>query len=505
MERIKTSLKGQRILFAEHYIDERLSKDHEVYAFDAILDQLDLCAILNSYSPEGGKLFSPRDMIAILIYAYMKGVTSSYKISNEIRENIAFVYLSGGQIVKPRTIRDFRKRNASRLKELFSSTVQLAERIGLLREDDLFAIDGSKFAADASKSKTVTKADAEKRLTKIRKSVDDYFDELDRNDELEEDIEEEKAKLHAERMRKIRELKDSKNRKEAKNAKRAERLIQESNRIETVLAAYPDLKAEERINLTEPESRLMQNGTGEYLQGFNAQIITSNQIICAADLSQDENDQALLKPMVEQLEQQLPNLQSYKLLADAGYNKGENLAWLAGQAHIDAYISMRDRREDAKTDLEKSIGRSAFEYNESEDHYVCPTGNILDFQRTRNSKGVEYAIYRADHNDCQRCSARHACLTTAADKKAGAKIVEDSGTLVFRNKMKEKMSNDDAKKIYRERAIEPEPVWGQIKKNMGIRRFRMRKFSSMSGEFTIIAIVSNLAKLLRFTAATKLA
>jgi hypothetical protein len=29
---------------------------------------------------------------------------------------------------------------------------------------------------------------------------------------------------------------------------------------------------------------------------------------------------------------------------------------------------------------------------------------------------------------CQRCEGRHACLPTLADKKVGAKIIEDNGT-----------------------------------------------------------------------------
>jgi len=505
MKRIKPSLKGQRILFAEHYIDDRLSTDHDVYAFDALLEKIDLSAIVNSYGSSGGELFAPRDMIAILLYAYSKGITSSYKIANEIRSNIAFIYLAGGQIIHRRTICDFRKRNVEHLRPLLSSTIQNAISVDLLHEDVIFALDGSKFSADASKSKTKTKDDWEARRVKIQRSVENYFDELEKNDDAEDGIEEENARKHEERMRKIRELKMSNNKMEARDARRAERMIREANRIDMVLEAHPDLKPTERVNITEPESRLMKNGTGEYLQGFNAQIITSNQIICAADLVQDENDQACLIPMVEALEKEIPVGNSYKLLTDAGYNKGTNLKWLAGKENIDAYVSMNDRKEDAKSDLEKAIGRSAFEYDENEDHFICPTGKALNFQRTRTSGAIEYSIYRADHNDCQKCSGRHSCLLTVADKKAGAKIIEDDGTLSHRNAMKEKMSRAESKRIYAERAIEPEPVWGQMKKNLGIRRFRMRTFSSMCGEFVLTAIASNLSKLIRFQVKQKMA
>jgi transposase len=489
-------MKDQGVMFAEHYLDDRLPATHEVYAFDALLNEIDTSAIVQSYGTEGGKVYSPRDMLAILLYAYSKGITSSYRIAAEVRANIAFIYLAGGHIISRRAICQFRKRNAALLAPIFSSTVQKADKVGLLDDDKIFAIDGTKIAADASKSKTMLKSEAEGRRARIEKSVEKFFKEMDENDVKEEEIEEAEQKRHEDRMRKIRELKNSKEKKPAKDARKIERLIREKNAIDKALRNQAELKADERINITEPESRLMKCGNGEYLQGFNAQIITSNQIVCAVDLVSDENDQACLKPMIEKLEKELPQLGNYKFLGDAGYNKGENLAWIAEREHIDAYISMNDRKEDVKSDLEKAIGRSAFTYDETADHFVCPTGKVLDFQRTRTSHGATYAVYRCQLSDCQLCDGRHACLTTVADKKAGAKIIEDNGTLRFRNAMKEKMAEPAAKEIYANRAIEPEPVWGQWKKNLGFRRFRMRTMPSMRGELTLMGIVHNMKKLL---------
>jgi transposase len=496
MERLIPSMKDQGVMFAEHYLDDRLPATHEVYAFDALLNEIDISAIVQSYSSEGGKVYSPRDMLAVLLYAYSKGITSSYRIAGEVRANIAFIYLAGGHIISRRAICEFRKRNATLLSPIFSSTVQKADKVGLLRDDKIFAIDGTKIAADASKSKTMTKAEAEERRARIEKSIERFFKELDENDAKEEEIEEDEQKRHEERMRKIRELKNSNGKKPAKDARKVERLIQEKNAIDKALESRPALKDDERINITEPESRLMKCGNGEYLQGFNAQIVTSNQIVCAVDLICDENDQACLVPMVEKLEKELPQIGTYKLLTDAGYNKGENLAWLAAREHIDAYVSMNDRKEDAKSELEKAIGRTAFTYDETADNFICPTGKVLDFQRTRISHGTTYAVYRGKLSDCQRCDGRHACLSTAADKKAGAKIIEDNGTLRFRSAMKEKMAEPSAKAIYANRAIEPEPVWGQWKKNLGFRRFRMRTKISMRGELTLMAIMHNIKKLL---------
>ncbi|MDH4198844.1 MAG: IS1182 family transposase [Spirochaetia bacterium] len=499
MKRVKPSMKSQGMMFAEYFIDDRLPDDHEVYVFDALVDEHDLREIIDSYSSEGGKVYNPRDMAAILLYAYSKGITSSYRIAGEVCTNLAFIYLAGGNQISRRTLCQFRRRNASLLKKLFSSTVQNAIEVGLIDPDGLFAIDGSKFAADASKSKTKTKKEWVDRKAKIESSIDQFLDEIEVNDLAEEGLEEERSRKFKEAMQKIKDRREKKlSKPETRELNRVEKQVFEHEKIGRLLKLHPDLKDDENINLTDPESRLQKNGTGEFLQGYNGQIITSNQIIVSADLIQDENDQYALQPMVQKLEKELPENAQFKFLGDAGYNRGENLKWLDGKKNIDPYISMADRREDNKTDLEKATGNDAFQYDENEDRYICPTGEPLEFFRNRESKGKLYKDYRAAISTCQQCPGRHKCLNTAADLKAGAKIIADDGTLVFRKAMREKMALPESKIIYAERAVEPEPVFGHIKFNLGIRRFRMRGFSAVKGEFLLISAAVNLSKLVRF-------
>ena len=67
----------------------------------------------------------------------------------------------------------------------------------------------------------------------------------------------------------------------------------------------PDSKRTTKINTTDPDSRIMKSYHNDYFQGFNAQVVVSqNQYIIAADVMNDENDSNLLIPMVKQLEEQ---------------------------------------------------------------------------------------------------------------------------------------------------------------------------------------------------------
>ena len=86
---------------------------------------------------------------------------------------------------------------------------------------------------------------------------------------------------------------------------------------------------EQKANTTDPESRIMKTRLG-YVQGYNAQaVVTEEQIIIAAEVTNEENDQKQLKPMVRQAQENLLALGMVAavgaVLVDAGYCSDENL------------------------------------------------------------------------------------------------------------------------------------------------------------------------------------
>jgi hypothetical protein len=79
MTRYKISRKDNLLLFSES-LDDRLPEDDEVYAFDALIDQIDVSSITCKYSTLGSKCFHPRTMIKVLFYGYRRGIFSSRKL-----------------------------------------------------------------------------------------------------------------------------------------------------------------------------------------------------------------------------------------------------------------------------------------------------------------------------------------------------------------------------------------------------------------------------------------
>jgi hypothetical protein len=100
-----------------------------------------------------------------------------------------------------------------------------------------------------------------------------------------------------------------------------------------------------RANTTDPESRMMSTKQG-FVQGYNAQAVANaEQVIVAAQLTDEHNDQAQLHPMIAATSASLAAAgiteRPEKLLADAGYASEANFAQL-DDTGPDAYIATRN-------------------------------------------------------------------------------------------------------------------------------------------------------------------
>lgn len=519
MKRIKENLSEQGILFSNHYVGDRLPNDDEVYLFKKLIDKLNISAITKRYSSEGGSMFSPKDQLAVLIYAFIKGITSSVQIADHVLHNLRFIFLAGGHAIKRRTICDFRLKHVEAIKNIFIASIELAIESGLIKKDEIFALDGTKIEAHASFSKTRNKKEWEERQKKIIEHVDDFMQRWEEQDALEEDIEEERKKefeLIKEKLNNIKEKNDKddkkndnttsssgttdkknkainmKNKIKIKEAKDAEQYLKEYEKIDNLLDEYEEARDDMLLNLADPDCRIMKND-GTTKECYNAQIVSNNQVIIAADITQDENDQYQLEPMLEQLKNNLTeNNDKLKLTADAGYNRGKNLAYIDNENKIDAYISMYDQSKE-----KEEFNKEHFTYNEDEDCWVCKNDKQLDFIKEYIKDGKKCTQYGCTLESCIDCKYKDKCIKTKADIRRGYRTIDDDGFVIYRKEMIDKMKTKEAKKIYAKRAGEVESVFGQIKYNKRFSRFRLQGLAKVKAEFLIMAIAHNLGKIMK--------
>lgn len=92
----KPDNQNQILLFPSR-LDENIPSVHPVPIVNEIVDKLDISYLLCEYKGGGTSAYHPRMLLKILIYGYLNNIYSSRKISQQLTENIPFMWLSGRQ------------------------------------------------------------------------------------------------------------------------------------------------------------------------------------------------------------------------------------------------------------------------------------------------------------------------------------------------------------------------------------------------------------------------
>ena len=119
----------------------------------------------------------------------------------------------------------------------------------------------------------------------------------------------------------------------------------------------------------------------------------------------------------------------------------------------------------------------------------------MDFYRnqTRKTKNYNVKVREFRCKDCSGCPLAEKCLS----RKAKRRMISRDEFEGRREKLRERMSSDEAHEIYSKRAPVIEGVFAQIKHNMGIREFVYRGIDKVESEWLWICSAFNLAKILK--------
>jgi transposase len=421
-------------------ITDWLPEDHLAFFVLDVVDELDLAAFYASYRADGrgGAVYDPALMLAVLFYAYAVGERSSRRIEARLREDVAFRVIAANEAPDHATIARFRSRHQDAIAALFAQVLGLCVREGLV-DTKVVAIDGTKMAADASElSNQMARQLAEQILAEAEetdRAEDEVLGER-RGNELPE-------RLAPGPQRKAR-------------IKEALRQLQEDPN-----AAKPTRTGKERqANVTDPDSRKLLN-KGRYLQGYNAQAaVSGDQIVIEADVTNNASDATVLEPMVRST---LANLAEVKapapetFLADTGYWSTAAFNALAPTADVVVPPPKSTKKDPArqKVVLDAYIG-GEIDVAEAARRLEVTPNRVYALARETTTPGSNYS---------------------------------------WRRLMFERLGTEEGRAIYRRRKISVEPVFGNIKANIGYRRFTRRGLSAVHSEWRLICTAHNLLKL----------
>ena len=94
-------------------VHDVLGSGHLCFFLRRVVAKLNLSALRNEYGEEGGPAYAPEMLASVWLYAYALGVTSSRRLEQRIREDLAFRYLAGGAVPDHWTLNAFRRRHAT--------------------------------------------------------------------------------------------------------------------------------------------------------------------------------------------------------------------------------------------------------------------------------------------------------------------------------------------------------------------------------------------------------
>ncbi|HSS89057.1 MAG TPA: transposase, partial [Streptosporangiaceae bacterium] len=144
---------------------EWLPGDHPVWLVIRVVeDHLDTSAFHAGRRTGGAGTagYDPDMLVALLVWAYASGVTSSRRMEAACRTDVAFRVICAGDAPDHVTLARFRAAFPSAAETLFAQVLVLCARLGMGRLG-IVALDGMKIAANASKAANRT----EERLRKL--------------------------------------------------------------------------------------------------------------------------------------------------------------------------------------------------------------------------------------------------------------------------------------------------------------------------------------------------
>lgn len=280
-----------------------------------------------------------------------------------------------------------------------------------------------------------------------------------------------------------------------------------------------------RANTTDPHSRVIAAASRGVLQGYNAQAAaTAGQIVVAAEVTVTTNDQPHFVPMAAAVTQNLAQAGHAgpvgAFVADAGY-------WTAANSTVDvgadvliatrkgswrrapkpdddrlAVLARVNRGELSQRQAGAILGVSYTWVRDMTKRYFGLEGQRITTNRgdVRPEEWIPVIERLARGELSKRAAADQLGVSSSRINSMLAHVrgeAMDPGIAI--TAMDAKLAEPDNAQRYRSRQHAIEPVFGNIKANLGYRRFTRRSLPAVTSEWRLICTAHNLLKLRQAT------
>jgi transposase len=427
--------------------------NHIVHFLLDAVEQLPLHHFHVNARGTGSEQYPPAMMLALLIYCYATGRFGSRTIEAATYSDVAVRFICANQHPDHASICAFRTANEPAFVAAFTHVLHLAHQLRLTQLGSV-SVDGSKFAANASKHAAVSYQRAGEMIAQLELEVQALITQAKQADAQETktpglDIPAElrRREQRVAALQRARQVIEARARElaaaqqpdyEAKVAARqAQRAAGQKPRGQEPVPPSPVPAPKDQYNFTDPESRIMKAGNGQHFeQAYNTQAAVDGALlIVGARVSDAPNDKQELPASVAAIS---PVVQAEvkNVLVDSGFYSA-------------AAVMAVEQKSDG-----------------------TPSG---------------VTVYSAVE--------KHSHHKTVADLLPRPEPSAPGPDASAKEHMAHRLKTAVGRALYRLRKQTVEPVFGIIKEVMGFRRFRLRGRAKVSLEWTLVCLSYNLKRL----------
>lgn len=497
-------------------IDGIIPEDDSVRLLSQFVEEMDLTDLYSTYERVKENQVSPRQLLKIVLYSYMNGDYSSRSMEQNCRRDINFMYLlEGASVPDHATFARFRSIHFAPCSErILAEVTNYLYALGEISGESIF-IDGTKIEACANKYTFVWKKSITKNLAKLLDKLANFVAECEEAYDIKIVYRKQVQLKHVKKLRKkLYAIKESENitfvhgigKRKSPLQKSIELLEEYLDKLKEYTQKLYICGERNSYSKSDHEATFMRMkedamGNGQLKAGYNLQHGVDSEYITWLTIGPQPTDTTTLIPFLKDMENYL-SFKYSKIVADAGYESEENYLFLEQNGQI-AFIKPANYEISKTRKYQKDIGRiENMEYDEKADCYYCKNGKALIVtgvkkEKTKTGYLRERTLYSCE--DCSNCPYKAECIkgnnckTPLEERTKHLQVSKRFNQ--YRKENLERITSDEGCQLRMNRSIQAEGSFGELKQNMGFRRFLSRGIKNVKAESVLLAIAHNINKL----------
>lgn len=489
-----------------------------VRLLDQVVEEMDLNELYLTYSVVKENHLSPRQMLKIMLYAYMENIYSSRDIEKACKRDINFMFLLDGKPAPDHTtIARFRTLHFAPCAEKYMAMfTMLLHDLGEIDGTHIF-VDGTKIEANANKYTFVWKKSVTKNLEKTLSRAASFVELCVETYGLKPVWQGHVKVKHLEKMvKQLYSIKESEginfvhgpgHRKTQlqKDIEAAEEFLRRIKDYDRKLEICGNRNSYSKTDHDATFMRMKEDAmlNGQLKPAYNLQIGVDSRYITWLTVNHQPTDTSTLTEFVSGMNRSM-DFRYKALIADAGYESEENYTFLESKG-IEAYIKPSNYEISKKRSVKSDISRKEnMEYDPERNCYICMNKRDLNLTATKNEKTKsgyvrEISIYACE--DCSDCTFKDKCI-----KGRNWKTPEDARQkkLYVSRKFEkqragclERITSETGTMLRMNRSIQAEGAFAVLKEDKGFRQYLCRGRENVYAESVLVAIAHNISTLHR--------